>query len=465
MKRFLSVLIVLCLLASAAPDCDARKKKTTRRKTPARTEQLRDSKSVRNEKKKNAREIEATKKQIKTNESETRRQLSKLSMLDAEIREQDKSLEMLRLRHDSITKSVRLLTDSVARVEARSAALREAYGENLRTIRSQRQGMSTAAFIFSAGTFSKMFRRMRYMNELKAWQQDRQQEMRALSEELSKKKIRLEKEEARLSASVTKLDRARRGLAVSQSKASVLVDSLKRQGSNLRSILREKQERSRRLDAELDRIIAEEARKAAEEEVRRRKLAEERRKAAEAAAAKAAREAAAAEGKPTSEGKKPMPAKEKPKTEFDKQPEKQTWALSEYFVSNKGKLPAPVDSKYTIVSTFGRNAHPDMSKIQVQNNGIDIATPAGASAKAVFGGTVSSIFRLDGFDNIVIIRHGEYLTVYAGLATLNVHKGENVYTGKLLGKIAPDPDNPSQSLLHFEVRRERVKLNPLNWLK
>ncbi len=106
-----------------------------------------------------------------------------------------------------------------------------------------------------------------------------------------------------------------------------------------------------------------------------------------------------------------------------------------------------------------------MSRIEIQNNGIDLSTPSSAKVKAVFNGTVSSIFQMDGYSNIVIIRHGEYLTVYAGVENLAVRKGEDVYTGKALGTVAKDPDDPSRGLLHFELRREKAKLNPADWLK
>ena len=78
----------------------------------------------------------------------------------------------------------------------------------------------------------------------------------------------------------------------------------------------------------------------------------------------------------------------------------------------------------------------------------------------------TSIFRLDGFQNIVIIRHGEYLTVYAGIQTLAVKKGQEVTAGQDLGVIYADPaETPQEAVLHFEVRREKEKLNPADWIR
>jgi septal ring factor EnvC (AmiA/AmiB activator) len=83
----------------------------------------------------------------------------------------------------------------------------------------------------------------------------------------------------------------------------------------------------------------------------------------------------------------------------------------------------------------------------------------------VFDGTVSSVFFMPGYQNIVIVRHGEYLTVYAGLGSLSISKGSKVKAGSDIGTVYSDPDDGGRTVLHFEVRREREKLNPLDWVR
>lgn len=459
MKKLLLTILLVCLVG-AGTDCDAVKRKR-RKTTPVQTEtKARTSKELRQEKTKTAREIEQTRKQIKSNEAETRRQLSRLSQLDAEIQIQDAALHEISRKVDSISALVKSLTDSVNATENRAASLRRSYGENLRAIRAQRQGMSEAAFIFSAGSFSKMYRRMRYLGELRDWQKQRETELRSISARLTADKEKLSAEQARLSASRASLDVAAKDLAASRQEASGLVASLKKEGSGLRKVLKDKQDRARRLEAELDRVIAEEARKAAEEERRRKEKYEAERRQREEARRKAG-EGAAPETTATEPSGKGRKEEEATATDEGRK----TMALSGSFVSNRGRLPAPLEGSFTIVSGFGRSSHPEMSRIEIQNNGIDISSPSSAKVRAVFNGTVSSIFQMDGYSNIVIIRHGEYLTVYAGVENLSVRKGEDVYTGKPLGTVAKDPDDPSRGLLHFELRREKAKLNPAEWLK
>lgn len=78
---------------------------------------------------------------------------------------------------------------------------------------------------------------------------------------------------------------------------------------------------------------------------------------------------------------------------------------------------------------------------------------------------VSSIFRLDGYHSVVILRHGEYLTVYAGIDALAVKKGQSVKAGQTLGSLYSDPDDGGRTSLHFEIRHEKQKLNPVEWVK
>ena len=125
----------------------------------------------------------------------------------------------------------------------------------------------------------------------------------------------------------------------------------------------------------------------------------------------------------------------------------------------------PVTGNASIVSNFGRRTHTEFSRVEVQNNGIDIEAAAGAKARAVFDGTVTMVIVMDGFQNVVLVRHGEYLTVYAGLQDLDVRKGDTVRAGQSLGTIYTIPGDDHGTRLHFEVRHEKQKLDPRQWLR
>lgn len=483
MRLILKFILCICLMAGTvtfSPEADARRKAPAKRETttkaaakkqtkkPAKKQAPRTAGDVRREKKKTAGEIARTEKDIAENARQTRRQLSRLGSLETEIKASTARVSSLQSDVDAIRARVKALSDTVDRTEKKVERLRDSYTRNLTAMRRQRQGVSDLSFIFSAGNFTEMMSRARYLRELSAAQSSRGRELKVQLDTLHRRRARLDSLEASLNAVLASHKAENTRLQASRASASQLVDSLKRNGSSLKKVLSEKQALARRLDAELDRIIAEEARKAAEEEARRQKAAEEARKKAEAEAARKEKQEKA-KGGTTEKAKPATPTKPaskpaaKPKQEI--KPTEAGAALNGGFAANKGMLPSPVDRAYTISSAFGRTSHPELSRIDVQNNGIDLRTGAGASARAVFRGTVSSIFRLDGYQNIVILRHGSYLTVYAGIGELKVRKGQEVTAGQILGTLAADPDDPGHATLHFEIRNEKTKLNPAEWLR
>ena len=139
--------------------------------------------------------------------------------------------------------------------------------------------------------------------------------------------------------------------------------------------------------------------------------------------------------------------------------------LSGTFESNKGRILFPVSSEYKIVRPFGRSKHPELKYVQTENNGIDIEVPAGTKARAVFDGKVSAIFPQDGFNTVVMVRHGNYLTIYVNLSEIYVKSGQTIKANQPIGKIFSDPEDNNRTILHFEVRHEREKLNPQEWVK
>ena len=85
--------------------------------------------------------------------------------------------------------------------------------------------------------------------------------------------------------------------------------------------------------------------------------------------------------------------------------------------------------------------------------------------RAVYEGTVSAIFRQPGFNTIVMVRHGEYITIYAGLGSISVKNGQSLKAGQAIGTVAADPEQNNRYIFHFEIRKERTKLNPLDWVR
>ena len=130
--------------------------------------------------------------------------------------------------------------------------------------------------------------------------------------------------------------------------------------------------------------------------------------------------------------------------------------LSLNFEKNKGKLPFPAEG--IIASSFGKHTHAVLKNVQINNDGIDIATEQNEKAKAVFKGKVVQVLKIPGANKAVIIKHGQYYSVYSNLSDVYVKKGQKVKTGEPVGK-------PDARMLNFQIWYQNKKLNPQKWLK
>ncbi len=137
--------------------------------------------------------------------------------------------------------------------------------------------------------------------------------------------------------------------------------------------------------------------------------------------------------------------------------------LSGRFDENRGRLPYPI-SGGVIIDRFGEHAHQLVSTIRNNNPGVNIAGAGGAAVRCVFEGKVMEVVSIPSYNLCVLVRHGNYITVYANVASVAVRKGESVSAGQTLGRIANNA-NDNDNFLHFEIHRETETLNPEQWLR
>lgn len=456
-RHSFTLIILILLFALALPAMAAKRKRSSR--------------DVRREKQRTEQQIAATRKKINMNDREIGRQLDRLNLLGAEMKLRSDTISIIRARLDSVNSRIKTLNDSIASLTAHEKILKANYAKTLRDIRSRRQGMSDIAFIFSAESFAQAWRRIRYMREVNKASTRQAASLRRTAETLKATTASLDTLRVAHAASLAQLSKTQTALSNQRNDADRLVRNLRAQGRSLNRELDRRRTQAQALDRELNRLIEQEireaeARRQAEEKARReaeeKRLAEE--KARKEAADKAQAQAPSDKSDRSDKSEKSVAATpKKPKPTYSSQAEADR-ILTGSFESNKGRLLFPVAGRYTITSNFGTYDHPDLAKVKMTNLGIDIEVPKGTSTRAVFDGVVSSIFRIDGYNNVVILRHGEYLTVYAGINALSVKKGDKVKVGQTLGSLYTDPDGGSTKL-HFEIRREKQKLNPTEWVK
>ncbi len=329
-------------------------------------------------------------------------------------------------------------------------------------------------------------RRMRYLKQVSSWRSKKSAEISASVKELTLQKEQLEQSRREKDIALSRQIAAQNQLTTQYQRQDAVVGALRRNGQALQSHLAKKQQEANALKSRIAALIAEENRKA--EEARR---AEEARKAAEEArlaeeARKAEEEKLLAEEtkqsktdkkqdkkedkkqtknkKADNKGKKDYAEARKRKPRGDRQVEASV-SHAGNFASMRGSLPRPVSGAFRVTSQFGRHSLPELPDVMYDNPGIDAETSSGASAQAVYGGKVSGVYVIPGFSTVVIVNHGNYYTVYGNISSPAVKIGDVVKQGQVLGRLAPDEEDPSHSSIHFEVWKNRDKLNPLDWIR
>lgn len=444
------------------------------------TAQKNTAKSIKSQQQTTQKEISETNKKIQDNTKKTKRSLNQLNLIEAEIKSQQKTINELSNELADINKKMLLLRDSIKASEKEITKLQENYAKAVSRMHARSSSFDRMLFIFSSSSFNQAYRRMRYLRQFSTWRENQVKEIHEVQTRMQILHDKVNAYYEQRSKSLAKQNNERLALVKKRKQQSNVISSLKKEGKALQKVLAEKQRKAKQLDEALNRLIAEEERKAAlrakQEEEKR--LAEERRKAEKAKKEKQK----TSSGKETAEKSNVATDSKKQQASTKPSPDKSNIAaakkattgysmsdverkLSGSFESNKGRLLFPVSGKYKIVRPFGRQQHPELKYVQTENGGIDIETPQGAQARAVFDGKVSAVFRQDGFNTIVMVRHGNYLTIYVNLSDIFVSTGESVKANQPIGKIFSDPDDDNRTILHFEVRKERTKLNPQLWVK
>ena len=436
--RVIMLVVVVLTAAASATDISAKKP------------QKRDISKVKQEQQATRKEIKETSKKITVNTRETQKQLSRLSTLSGEIAAAGEEIDRMQGDVDSIDSNIAVVNDSISHISARMDSLKAGYARQLRKVQSSRGAMNTLSFLFSSESFAKAWQRVRYLRQFGKWRRHRAEELQMMKDSLADRRMRLDTLKHDRRTAIARLSLAQKQLQTKREETDRIVSSLKSEGASLKALLKEKERKAKALDSELDKLIAEEQRR---EEQRRK---EEQRKA------EAQRKPSSGKGTPE---KKETTSASAAKTEPPVATAAADRALTGSFESNKGQLLFPVSGKYRVVRGFGRQKHPELEHVETENSGIDVEAVGGGKARAVFEGRVSEIFKQPGYNTIVMVRHGNFLTIYANLSDISVKKGDTVKAGQTIGTIYPDPEEDGRSLLHFELRKERPELNPLQWVK
>lgn len=417
MRRFLLCLIVnACLAPALFAQTNSLIKELESRRT-ALQKQIRESEQL----------VSSAKKDVAS-------QLNNLSALTGQIQERKRYIQHLTNDVETVSRELSKIERELILLEKDLGDKKKKYEASVQYLYKNRTIEEKLLFIFSAKSLAQTYRRMRYVNEYATYQRMQGEELLEKQETVRKKKAELQATKKAKEDLLKEREGERLRLESEEKVKKNLLSVLQNKQKTLQSELNKKRREANNLNAQIDKLIAEEIEKS--------------HKAAEKEALRSGRAPSSATTKPSG-GAFSL-------SKSDRE-------LSGNFSGNRGKLPVPVTGGYLIVSKYGQYNVEGLRNVTLDNKGIDIQARPGAQARAIFDGEVTAVFQVSGLFNI-LVRHGNYISVYCNLSSTSVKKGDKVKTRQTLGPVFSDKTDNNRTVLHFQLRKERNQLNPGPWL-
>lgn len=363
---------------------------------------------------------------IRSNKKNT---LAELQLLSNKIQQRVRLINTIKLGIAELNQEIVSNEAEIRQLEAELKILKEEYAKLIYFAYKNKDGVNRLMFIFSAEDFNQAFQRLKYLQYYTSYRKSQGLLIEKVQDTVNAKNEVLAVDKLKQQNYLTAQNREVRSMNQEKQRKDQTVSQLSKQERNLRASIRKKQQDANRLNTQIQDII--------EAEIK-------------AAAAAAARAKVTDTKRPTKTAASIIAL-----TPDERQ-------LSSRFNSNKGKLPWP-SNRGVISSTFGEHPHPVLKKVRIKNNGIDILTNRGEKARSVFKGKVISVRTITNTNKAVIIRHGEYFTVYSNLSQVFVSTGDEVETKQDLGVVYTDVST-SKTELHFELWKGKTLQNPARWV-
>ncbi len=444
-----------------------KKRTTTTQKKGTANRQPESVQSLQNQRKNIQRQIKQQEARLRTNERNVKKRLQDLMAINTEIDSKRRTIDTIRHDLSGIEQEIRAMNRELDTLQHDLDEYKRRYVKSMRYMHRNRSIQSQMMFIFSASSFSQMWRRLRFMREYASYQRSQGEDVKVKQAEVAAKRSELAGARDAKHRLLARGEQERRSLEGKQTEQQQVVTSLQKEQKTIQRVIAQQRKKDAALNERIDQLIAEEVarqraraaaeakRKAEAEAARRREEEARKQREAESAKPSSRRETAKSESKSESKtANKPSKKSESAPFIMDSDDRR----ISGNFESNRGRLPMPITGSYRIVSHFGQYNVEGLNNVRLDNKGINIQGQPGAQARSIFDGEVSGVFRFGG-TIIVMVRHGSYISVYYNLSSVSVRQGQKVTTRQTLGRVGQD------NILQFQLRKETAKLNPEAWLR
>lgn len=357
-------------------------------------------------------ELEKTNRLLSETQRNETATLTRLQLLNKNIAERRRLIATLNEEIQALNEEMDQLSLERQDLQFQLDSLKRSYAQLVRLTHYQDMQQSPMLFVLSADNFNQSIRRIRYLRQFQTYRKQQVARIEDKQLEIDEKNEALAANRAEQEEALAVQQREQQRLAADEKKQQQLLAQLKKKEKELLAKVKQHQKKADELNKKIEDLIRQQA--------------------------------------------------EAQKKQNGGRMTKEQELVAGGFAANKGRLPWPVE-KGVVTGEFGIHPHPTLEKVTVNNKGLYIQTSAGAAVRAVYEGEVTSCFVMGG-TSAIIIQHGNYRTVYTGLASICVKKGDKVTAKQKIGTIYTDPDNDNRSELFFQVWKDKDILNPSLWL-
>ena len=451
--------------------------------TPDAVAQGRKSKALQRleqERKQLLRSIEASDKKLQQLRRDTRSEEQTLRTVQAQVAQRRQVVAVLGSEVSGLQARIDTLSGHIGRLHRREGALLLRFRAALMQLQRIDTHVDPMLFVLSSKDPAEARQRQRFLSRYSSAVREASLALRATRSEIEATKAEVGRTHSEKEQLLSLREAEKKKLEVEEQQRSAQVKTLQGKQQILAQDLSKQQRKvedlDRKIQAQVEAEILAAQRRAAELQRRREEALRRREEARRRQAQRAESPTPPPPSRPSRDKgttlppPPPPPAEDEPEERRAATPggyamDANERALASSFAQNKGRLPSPIRGSYSILRTFGVHQHSEHSRVQVNSSGVDFGLNGDSRAYAVFSGVVSRVFMIPGYGTAVILRHGNYLTVYANLSSVAVSTGSRVSTGQSIGSVGASPDGSSGRLLHFQLWHERSKLNPLAWIR
>jgi murein hydrolase activator len=421
-------------------------------------------KELENKKRRINEEIREINQMLGETKASRKSSMGALLNLNLKLQKRQELINAINSQLGHLNQDIRRNEDNVASLKASLDKLKSEYARMIRLAQRNQDAYSVLMFVFAAENFNQAYARLKYMQQYSEFRRKQALEIINTQTQLIAKLGELKEQRVEKNELLGYEQKEKKTLSAEKQEQEQVLTELQKKERQLKADLEKKRHDAAQLQIAIKRLIEEEIRRKAEEAARVERARLAAKKAKEAAAA------AAAAKKNKASGTKPLPDAKTEKTDkvADKKdamvPElsDEAVALSADFANNRGKLPWPV-SKGVICETYGEHEHPAIKGFMMFNNGVDFCATRGSQARAVFDGEVTGIAVSPTGGKLVIIRHGEYLSVYTNLDEVLVKTGQKVSVKQPIGTVLSDEEE-GKTLMNLQIWKGQRTMDPGGWL-